>query len=112
VRPLLRGARERVRHNRLWPGLVRRRLPHLRDGLGRRRHTGARRRMSMVSPAKTPLAPASRRATIDAPGRVPWSGLLFAGTLATVLWAPIPFGSVEPWAVGLLRLMAFLLLGL
>jgi O-antigen ligase len=35
-----------------------------------------------------------------------WSAVLYAGVLATVLWAPIPFGSVEPWAVGLLRLAA------
>jgi O-antigen ligase len=29
--------------------------------------------------------------------------------LAVVLWAPLPFGSVEPWAVGLLRLAALAL---
>lgn len=38
--------------------------------------------------------------------------LLFAGVLATVLWAPLAFGSVEPWAVGLLRVAALALLAL
>jgi O-antigen ligase len=36
----------------------------------------------------------------------PWSAALFAGVLVVALWAPLPFGSVEPWAVGLLRLAA------
>jgi O-antigen ligase len=41
--------------------------------------------------------------------RAPWSGLLFAGALGLTLWAPLPFGSTEPWAVGILRFGAFLL---
>jgi O-antigen ligase len=42
----------------------------------------------------------------DTTGLGRWSGILFAGVLAAGLWAPIPFGSIEPWAVGLLRLAA------
>jgi O-antigen ligase len=38
-----------------------------------------------------------------------WSGALFLGALGLVLWAPIPFGSVEPWALGILRVAAFCL---
>jgi O-antigen ligase len=39
----------------------------------------------------------------------PWSSALYVGSMATVLWAPVAFGSVEPWAVGLLRLAALAL---
>jgi O-antigen ligase len=45
------------------------------------------------------------------PRRAPWSGYIYAGALVVVLWAPLPFGSVEPWAVGILKVCAFLLLG-
>ena len=33
--------------------------------------------------------------------------LLFLGAVGVVFWAPLPFGSVEPWAVGILRIAAF-----
>ena len=38
--------------------------------------------------------------------------MLFAGVLITVLWAPIPFGSIEPWAVGIVQVAAFLLVAI
>lgn len=34
------------------------------------------------------------------------SSAMYVAVLAVVLWAPIPFGSVEPWAIGLIRLSA------
>lgn len=40
------------------------------------------------------------------------SALAFAGVVGLVLWAPLPFGSVEPWAVGVLRVGACLLVAL
>jgi O-antigen ligase len=42
--------------------------------------------------------------------RAPWSGYIYAGVLAVVFWAPFAFGSVEPWAVGILKVAAFVLL--
>lgn len=35
-----------------------------------------------------------------------WSTALYVGILGVVLWSPLPFGSIEPWAVGLLRIAA------
>lgn len=32
------------------------------------------------------------------------SSLLFGLVVATAVWAPIPFGSVEPWSLGILRI--------
>lgn len=42
----------------------------------------------------------------------PWSSLLYAGVLGVALWAPLPFGSTEPWALGILRLAVFALVAL
>ncbi len=39
------------------------------------------------------------------------SRVLFIGCLAVVLWAPLPFGSVEAWAIGVLRVVVFCLVG-
>lgn len=38
-----------------------------------------------------------------------WSAVLYVGLLVLAVWAPLPFGSVEPWAVGLLRVGAIAL---
>lgn len=64
--------------------------------------------MSLAS--RAPAAPLAvrKRGTRDS-AAAPWSRVLYPFVLATVLWAPLPFGSVEAWAVGLLRLIAFAL---
>ena len=57
-----------------------------------------------VPAAAAPIARAGARADAGV-----WSALLFAGVVATVLWAPLPFGSVEPWSLGLVKLAILLL---
>lgn len=60
----------------------------------------------MTSASSTELAAAP---SVERPESSVLGGALYAGVLLLVLWAPLPFGSVEPWAVGLLRVGAFLL---
>lgn len=62
------------------------------------RAAGAEERRLLVGPAEFATAP--------------WSALLYAGVLGLALWAPLPFGSTEPWAVGILRLVVFVLVAL
>lgn len=59
----------------------------------------------------TSLAPntVSVPASVTQPGRAAsprWTAILFVLVLATVVWTPLAFGAVEPWAVGLIRLTA------
>jgi O-antigen ligase len=58
------------------------------------------------------VRPALGRALVRDVGETtaPFSRLLYLGTLGTVLWAPLAFGSVEPWALGILKVVAFALL--
>lgn len=41
--------------------------------------------------------------------RASWSGVLFASSVGLVIWAPLAFGSVEPWAVAVIELVVLAL---
>lgn len=69
-------------------------------------------REEAVSPVRAGQLPAAAGVAVRSGDRAEagvWSPLLFVGVLATALWAPLAFGSVESWSMGLLKLAILLL---